>query len=129
MTNIERILYSYFPNLGKIERLRRERAKLMSVHGMQMEQNVGNVIVAPVERYLHEVEQLDRQIEDLERVVIPVTRMIRDLPEELLYLLNQHYFKRKGWGEVWRRRGWSRWAGWRRKKELLRIAEEYLGEQ
>ena len=124
---VERVLYSYMTNLGKLERLQRERARIMSVHGMQMEPNVGGAVVAPVERAFDELQRVDREIEETKILTVPVTRLIRDLPDELLYLLDSHYFKRRGWGEVWRKKGWSRWAGWRRKKELLRVAEEYLG--
>lgn len=127
MLIVERILYTYFENLGKIERIQREIKKLMSVHGMQMEKNVGDTVIDPVARRMERLESLEIELQELEAVTVPVTRLIRDLPEELLYLLHQHYFRRKAWGEVWRRKGWSRWTGWRRKKELLRVAEEYLG--
>lgn len=127
MKQVEKVLYAYFENLAKQERIQKELKKLMSVHGMQMERNVGDVVVDPVSRRMEQVERLEAELEEVKRWTVPITRLIRDLPEELLYLLNGHYFKQKGWGELWRKKGWSRWAGWRRKKELLRRAEEYLG--
>lgn len=129
MLNVERILYAYFENLGKMERIQREIKKLMSVHGMQVGKKGGDVVGDPVARRMERIESLEWELQELEAVTVPVTRLIRDLPEELLYLLNQHYFKRKAWGEIWRRKGWHRQTGWRRKKELLRVAEEYLGPQ
>ena len=87
---------------------------------------MGNVIVDPVSRRMDDVERMERELEELRDKVRPVTQLIRDLPDDLLYLLEGHYFRKRGWGELWRRKGWSRWTGWRRKKELLRIAEEYV---
>ncbi|MBQ9526888.1 MAG: hypothetical protein IJR68_04690 [Fretibacterium sp.] len=127
MTQIEKVLYSYFENLGKMERIQRDISRLASVHGLQMEKNVGDVIVDPVARRMDHVEKLESELEELKRWTVPVTRLVRDLPDELLYVLDQGYFRRRPWMEIWRRKGWSRWAGWRRKKELLRMAEKYIG--
>lgn len=124
---VERVLYAYMTNLAKLERLQRERGRIISVQGLQMDTNAGMGVAAPVERCFEQVQSLDRQIDALKELTIPVTRLVKDLPDDLLYLLDSHYFRKRGWGEVWRRKGWSRWAGWRRKKELLRVAEEYLG--
>ena len=126
ITNVEKILYSYFENLAKQERIQKELKKLMSVHGMQMEKNVGDVIVDPVARRMDEVERLEAELKKIERWTVPVTRLVRDLPEELLYLLNGHYFRRQQWKALRRKKGWSEAKCWRKKKELLRVAEEYL---
>ena len=126
MSNVEKVLYSYFADLAKIERLKRDIARLISVHGAQMELNVGNVIVDPVARRMDDVERMEKELGELKERVRPVTQLVRDLPDELLYLLDGHYFRKKGWGMLWRRKGWSRITGGRRKKELLRLAEEYV---
>ena len=126
MVYIERILYAYFENLAKMERIQREIKKLMSVHGMQMEKNVGDVVIDPVARRMDEVERLEMELEKLKNVTLPVTKLIRDLPDELLYVLDKRYFKRKPWKTMRREKGWSEATMWRRKKDLLRAAGEYL---
>ena len=129
MQNVEEMLYGYLTNVAKIAWLRDQLSSLVSVHGAQMEQNVGKgVVVSPVELVVEEKIRIEDQIRALQKRTAPIETLLRILPHDLALVLIERYFLRCPWRKIAQQKGWSRTTLWRHKKMLLRITKEHLAE-
>ena len=141
---IEECLQDYPANLTRIEVLRRDlevlrastdvKGHMLSALGESRKKRAPS---DPVHEYVAKIERLEFEIERLDRITMPITRMIKDLKspyalkgslnDDFIKVLGLYYFGRNTMDIVLKSGGWSRATFFRRKKELIKLTQDYLG--
>ncbi len=91
----------------------------------------------PVSEYVQRLEKCEKDIQRLIRITEPITRMIQDLKSpyslkpslnsDFIKILGLHYFGRNPVSITLSTTGWSRASFFRKKKQLIKLAQTYLG--
>ena len=140
---IEECLQDYPANLSRIDVLRRDLSVFRASTDVQA-QNYSAAKNAPktkhsdpVHDFVAKIERFEKEIERLERITTPITRMIQDLKSpyalegslnsDFIKILGLHYFGRNPLPIVLESGNWSRATFFRKKKKLLKLAQDYLG--
>ena len=134
MRYIERCLWDYRDNLASIEMMREELAGLMSVHGQELGKNGANEVSDPVPKVCERVMMLERNIKKVEKMTLPITRMLEGLcgselrVKQMNEVLRLKYFEHESTNVVIRKAGISATTYFRRIGEIKRLARKYFGE-
>lgn len=134
MGYVDRCLWDYRDNLASIEIMREELAGLMSVHGQEFGKNGANEISDPVPKVCEQVMRLERNIKKVEKMTIPITRMVEGLCgselriSQMREILRLKYFEHESTNVVLRKSGISSSTYFRRIGEIKRLARKYFGE-
>lgn len=138
---VKRCLREYPENLKKIKRLKDDLIYLEAMtdvtgqqyHKVFLKTNHSD----PVVKYIEKLEAVEEKIENLKRVTEPITQMIKNLTKfyslegslnfDLMKILELHFFKHISTEVAYDVLGWSRMSFFRKKDEVVRLAQKYLG--
>ena len=138
----EKWLYEYMKNMACLEILRGDLELKLSgsdVHAQNYQNPFGfsGEPSSPVHSYLMSIETLETRIKHLERWTNPITKLVADLNNpytlsgskntDLLKILNFMYFGENPPKQVMSELKISDRTFTRRRRELVRIAIDYLG--
>ena len=138
----EKWLYGYKKNIACLEILRgdlqiKESGSDVHAQNYQSQFGVSGEPSSPVHSYLVSIETLRERIRYLERWTIPITKLIADLNSpytltgsrnvDLLQVLNFMYFGENPPKEVMNKLKIPDRTFTRRRRELVRVAIDYLG--
>ena len=119
-------------NQKKLNELREEVLSVQSVHSQNYAGHVMNGVSEPVFEVVRKILTLEKKIEQLERDVNVVDSLRESLREEdmaehqMSLVLEYRYIRHMEVWAVMRRMSVTRSTYWRRQRELLRLAEEYV---
>ena len=126
-------LWRYGYDVRRLEVLRRELSGLMSVRGHSYEAHSVNGVSDPVTEVVHRRMKVEKRISRIEERVLRVERLKEYLPLEgtetyqMREILRLRYRMHERVVDVMRKMGITKTTYWRRNRELLRLADKYLG--
>ena len=136
---VEKCLYNYPANLARIEVLK-EDLRVLRAYGdtrspsIQLTFNFSNTYSDPVVAHVEKVQRLEAQIQRLERITKPITKLMEDVKRmkgtnhlEQKEILEQFYFSGVPLSEVADSLHRSKRTLSRRRKFLVYKIMEYLG--
>lgn len=132
MTGTERILWDYRKNVKKILELRAMLGGLMSVRGANYEAHTGGGVSEPVLEVVSRILKAEKRMASLERQVQVVEELALSLVVEELdthqmgQILKHRYILHMEPEAVMRKVGMTKPTYYRRSRELLKRAEEYV---
>ena len=129
---VERVLWNYVPNVKNVEKYRALYGDLMSVRGQDYGAHAVNGVSDPVSEVAHRKIELEKKIRAAEREIQAVERLKDSLPPEeqntyqMCGILRKRYIEHKRADIVMRELGITKTTYYRRKKELIERAGEYV---
>ena len=126
-------LWRYGYDVRRLEVLRRELSGLMSVRGHSYEAHSVNGVSDPVNEVVHRRLKVEKRISRIEERVLRVERLKEYLPLEgtetyqMREIVRLRYRMHERVVDVMRKMGITKTTYWRRNRELLRLADKYLG--
>ena len=132
MTKTERILWNYRKNVKKMTETRAMLSSLMSVRGANYEAHTGGGVSEPVFEVVSRILKAEKRLAGLERQVQAVEELALSLVVEELdthqmgQILKHRYILHMEPEAVMRKVGMTKPTYYRRSRELLKRAEEYM---
>lgn len=131
-TKTERVLWDYNRNLQRVYELRLALLDLSSAHSQSYGPHVVNGVSDAVADVVHKVIALERKIAGAEREIQAVQQLkdsldITDFDMYLLHIiLTQRYIAHSKTEKIIRENGLSKATYYRKKNQLLNMAEKYV---